>query len=250
MSKDITVKINDVIETYFKENPKKEWIPVKEIMPHLIKAGVFAKDNKKGLPLRKVLRALDKENKLDKIPSVHAERKESNVYWYLVQKGFKYVSQEPVKEVTRKQKAISRRESSDEYYLIGLINELLDTKASHQHTFNFLLGDLHKNGKKRTELPLDAYYKDLNLVVEFIMKEDSDSDEHADKEEKMTISGVSRSEQRRIYRLRKRSVLKEEEINLIEIEYEMFECDNNNKLVRNKECDIQVLQGLLKNYIK
>ena len=45
-------------------------------MPALINAGVFTKDHKKGLPLRKILRKLDTENSLDKIPFVHAERKE------------------------------------------------------------------------------------------------------------------------------------------------------------------------------
>ena len=98
MSKDIIAKINEVVKAYFNAHSEKDWVAAKEIMPDLIKAGVFTKDNKKGLPLRKVLRALDKEKALDKIPFVHAERKESNVYWYLVRKGGKYVPKEFIPE--------------------------------------------------------------------------------------------------------------------------------------------------------
>jgi len=238
MSKEIAERINEVVAAYFEANPKTEWIPAKTIMPNLIKAGIFVKDVKRGLPLRKVLRSLDKENSLKSIPLVHVERNEDSVYWYFVREGGKYTPKEPVNEITNKQKAINRRESSDEYYLIGLINELLDTRASHQHTFNFLLGDYHKNGKTRTELPLDAYYKDQNLVIEFLDKNSSDSVHGG----KMTISGVSRSEQREIYRQRKQSVLKGNDINLIE--------DNEQMLIRDKDKDNAVLNVILKHYIK
>jgi len=246
MSKDLVKQINDVVMAYFKANPTTEWIPAKTVMPELIKAGVFVKDVKKGLPLRKVLRDLDRENALDKIPLIHAERKEKNVYWYFVREGGMYTPKEPVNEITNKQKAINKRESSDEYYLVGLINEIFNTRASHQHTFDFLLGDYHKNGKTRTELPLDAYYKDLNLVIEFLDKQNSDSINR----DKMTISGVTRAEQREIYRLRKQSVLKGNDINLIEIDYAKFDCDDEQMLSRNKDKDISILKEILKHYVK
>ena len=68
MSKKIEEIINSVVEVYLKENSEIEWIPAKAIMPDLIAAGVFPKDVKKGLPLRKFLRLLDKNNALDSIP--------------------------------------------------------------------------------------------------------------------------------------------------------------------------------------
>ena len=244
--KDIVSQINEVVAAYFVANPETEWIPSKAIMADLIKVGVFIKDVKKGMPLRKVLRSLDRDKALDSMPLLHAERNEDTVYWYFVREGGKYTPKEPVNEVTNKQKAIKRRESSDEYYVIGLINELLDTRASHQHTFNFLLGDYHKNGKTRTELPLDAYYKDQNLVIELLDNNSSDSIDH----DKITISGVTRSEQRNIYRDRKRSVLKGNDINLIEIEYASFERDDEQNLSRNKENDLAFLKGTLKHYLK
>ena len=54
----------------------------KEFMPLFIENGIFNKDYREGLPIRKVLRALDTENSLDKIPYVHAERKSKITNWY------------------------------------------------------------------------------------------------------------------------------------------------------------------------
>jgi len=245
MNEDIIVGINKVITDYFKNNPKVEWIPVKEIMPALIEAGVFNKDEKRGLPIRLVLRKLDAAKALDKIPFVHAERKGVDTYWYLVREGAKYVTKDNVLPVSRKQQSVQKRENSDEYYLVGLCNELLNEKASHQHTFHFLLGDLHRDGKSRTKLPLDAYYPKLNLVIEFFEKEDKSSEAAQTR----TVSKVSRVEQRKKYTERKREVLKEKNIDLIEMDYDEFECDESNKLVRNKDADLKILKEILKNVL-
>ena len=42
MSEDRIAKINEVIANYFKTNSKVNWIPAKDIMPDLIKAGVMS----------------------------------------------------------------------------------------------------------------------------------------------------------------------------------------------------------------
>jgi hypothetical protein len=245
MNDDGIVGINKVLADYFKDNSTVEWIPAKKIMPALISAGVFFKDEKKGLPLRKVLRKLDKEKGLDKIPLLHAERKGVDTYWYFVREGAQYVSKDVALPETKKQKIALKKENSDEYYLVGLCNELLGEKAIHQHTFNFLVGDLHKDGKRRTRLPLDAFYVGLNLVIEFYEREDE-----ADGAKVITISNVKRSEQRKIYAQRKRDVLKEKGIDLVEMDYDEFECDENNRLVRNKEVDIKLLKEILQDVLK
>jgi hypothetical protein len=130
--------------------------------------------------------------------------------------------------------------------LVGLCNEILKEKAVHQYSFNFLLGDLHKDGKRRTRLPLDAFYFGLNMAIEFYEKGDEDSDDA----KVITVSNVKRSEQRKIYAQRKRDVLKEKGIGLIEMDYDEFECDKENKLVRNKEADIKLLREILKDFVK
>jgi len=246
MSEDKIASINEVIADYFKNNPTVEWIPAKEIMTALISVGVFFKDEKKGLPLRKVLRALDKEKALDKIPLLHAERKGIDTYWYFVREGAQYVSKDVALPETKKQQIAVRKENSDEYYLVGLCNEILKEKAVHQHSFNYLLGDLHKDGKRRTRLPLDAFYFGLNMAIEFYEKGDEESDDS----KVITVSNVKRSEQRKIYAQRKRDVLKEKGIGLVEMDYDEFECNEDNSLVRNKEADVKLLKEMLQGFLK
>ena len=36
----------------------------------------------------------------------------------------------------------------------------------------------------------------------------------------------------------------------MEIGYDEFECDNKNKLIRNKEADTKILEEILKEYIQ
>jgi hypothetical protein len=251
MTEETIEKINEVIADYFNANSDVDWIPAKEIMPDLIKAGIFKKDEKSGLPLRKVLRALDEQDALDKIPYVHPERIEKNTYWYLVKESAQYVPKEIINPISKKQRAIINRKNSDESYIIDLCDELLNEKAARQHTFDFLVGDVHQDGRSRTQLPLDAYYLDLNLVIEYIeMQQAPDADTTLDKQDKMTISGVRRAEQRKIYNRRKREVLRKKQINLVEIKYTDFELDSQNKLIRDNEKATKVLKKILKKFIK
>lgn len=74
--------INSVLQDYFTKHPQSEMTLAKEFMHLFIKNGIFNKDYKEGLPIRKILRALDDENSLDKIPYVHAERKPKITNWY------------------------------------------------------------------------------------------------------------------------------------------------------------------------
>ena len=76
-------RINEVVTDYFKNNLSVNEIPAMDLMPEFIKAGIFNKDyERKGLPIRKLLRELDRNNELDKIPSLLPERKPINTYWY------------------------------------------------------------------------------------------------------------------------------------------------------------------------
>tara|TARA_B110001454_G_C12638055_1_gene399968 strand:+ start:331 stop:1041 length:711 start_codon:yes stop_codon:yes gene_type:complete len=236
MSDENLEQINELITHYFKLNTEVDWIPLKLIMPTLVNAGIFNKDEKKGLPLRKILRVLDKENNLSKIPSVHAERRSENVYWYLVREGKEYSPKEIISPITKKEKGKLNIENSDEFYLVNLCDELLKEKASRKHTFDTLVGRLHKKGKGRSKLPLDAYYENLKLAIEFF-------------EKKETNESVEREAQRKFYDQRKKEVLQKKEIKLIDVNYALFECNEHDKLIRDKAKDIKVLQDLLKDFI-
>lgn len=239
MNEDNLKKINEVIHHYFEANTSVDWIPVSSIMPDMIKAGIFTKDKKKGLPIRKVLRTLDQESILAKIPTVHAERRPENVYWYFVRAGKEYVPKELINPISKKKKSILNIENSDEFYLVNLCDELLEQKASRKHTFDTVVGNLHKRGKGRTKLPLDAYYKDLKLVIEFFRK----SDEVLDELEQARITQIKRYNE-----IKKKAILKKN-LRLLAINYASFEHDETNKIIRNTEEDKLILRGLLKAFL-
>lgn len=241
--------INEVIATYFKASTDVDWMPAKVIMPELIKAGVFTKDEKNGLPLRKIFRELDKENALAKIPRLHAERAGDNTYWYLVKEGVTYTPKD-VKDtgVPKGKQRRATRAESDQYYLLNLCDKLLDQSASRQHKFGFILGDFHKNDKTRSALPVDAYYSKPEFVIEFL-DNGNETEIEFGKPGRVTVSGVDRAEQRKIYAQRKRKALRSKEIPLVEIDFSAFECDAHNKLVRNEAKDEAVLKKLLKDYL-
>lgn len=245
---DRVTQINRVVESYFIKNVDKNWIPAKDIMPDLILAGVFSKDKKKGLPLRKILRTLDGEKALSNIPTLHAERTETAIYWYFVREGSKLPESIAVNTISKKEKSKTVRENSDEFYILGLCDEILKQKGSRKHTFSFLLGDKHKKGKTRTMLPLAAYYKDANLVIEFLEKNNK-TKQQLEKLEVNTISGITRGEQIKRYNKRRREVLQKKDINLIEIDYSLFECNSEKNLSRENDKDIRLLKKILKQYL-
>ena len=77
-------KINQVVEAYFEANPGVTKIAAKELMPDFMQAGIFEYNNRDGLPLREILRALDREKRLNLIPRLYPERKTRNTYWYFI----------------------------------------------------------------------------------------------------------------------------------------------------------------------
>ena len=135
---------------------------------------------------------------------------------------------------------MSKRQESDEYWVINLLENIFREHASRQHRFPFLLGDVGKNGR-RVSLPVDAYFAQANVAVEFAEKQHSQSIAHFDKPDKMTISGVHRGEQRKLYDIRKVQTLKEEGIPLLVVSHSEFQCKTDGRLVRDLHADNAVL---------
>ena len=139
-------------------------------------------------------------------------------------------------EMSQENTVSKGRTASDEHYVIDLCDEILGYKALRQHRFDFLRGD---NG---TRLPVDAYYHELKIVVEYYESQHTESTPFFDN--KKTVSGVSRGEQRRIYDQRRKEVLPENGIKLIVISYIDF--GGTKKLVRNHDRDLKVIKEILK----
>jgi hypothetical protein len=239
-------QINKVITDYFELNTSVKIIPAKDMMPYFILAGVFVKDNKNGLPIRNVLRRLDEKNELHKIPFVSAERKETNTNWFFQRSG-NYVPTEKILKEKPKKKEIPKsdnRKDSDEHYVLGLCDEVLKTQGLRQHRFDFLLGDPNAQGKC-SKLPVDSYYPDFNLVIEYKEQQHTKANKHFDKPDLFTVSGVHRGEQRKIYDQRRLDVLPKHGIQIIEISYSDFNYDRKDKIVRSPG-DLDSVKKILK----
>ena len=139
-----------------------------------------------------------------------------------------------------------KNKKKNEDYVIDLCDKILGSTSSRQHKFEFLIGDPDKNGKCR-KLPVDAYYEKLNLVVEYREKQHSERVPFFDKPDKMTVSGVSRDQQRKIYDERRRKILPKHNIKLVEISYSDFEYYTRKHIIRNTN-DEAIVRHKLKDF--
>jgi len=136
---------------------------------------------------------------------------------------------------------VGHQDMRDEHYIITLCDELLGREAVRQHHFSFLLGD---SGRM---LPVDAFYPDLKLVIEYRERQHSEPVAFFDR--KATVSGVARGLQRALYDQRRRDILRQNGIALVELCYSEFSHTKGKRLLRNREEDLSVLRMKLQTYI-
>ena len=143
---------------------------------------------------------------------------------------------------------MSKSSGKDEHYVIDLCDEVLGLSATRQHKFDFLLGD---RGPKRParRLPVDAYYKSLNLVIEYHERQHSEPVAHFDKQHILTVSGVHRGEQRRLYDERRRTKLPENGLQLVIFTCSEFSHHRNKRLKRESDTDRAVVRERLSSYL-
>jgi hypothetical protein len=133
----------------------------------------------------------------------------------------------------------------DEHYVLELCDRLLGEKSSKQHRFDFLLGDKNAKGRQ-VKLPVDGYYINRNLVVEYCERQHTEAVDFFDKPDKLTISGIHRGLQRKIYDERRRTVLNEKGFILLEFSYTDFQFDRRKRIIRNEPSDTLVIASKLK----
>jgi hypothetical protein len=136
----------------------------------------------------------------------------------------------------------------DEVYVLDLCNEVLNLKSLRQHKFEFLLGDTNRKGTA-VRLPVDAYYETLKLVVEYRERQHTEIVNFFDRPDRITLSGVHRGEQRKLYDERRRTVLPKHGLELIEISFSDFNHDNQKRIIRDKKQDFQIIRKLLGAYV-
>jgi len=139
-----------------------------------------------------------------------------------------------------------RRSDNDECYVINVCDRVLGLSGQRQKRFDFLLGDPGKTGSC-VRLPVDAYYSDLNLVIEY--REIQHFQRNSLMDKRMTCSGLTRGEQRKLYDQRRRDVLPTRGIRLIEFDYHLFGHDVRDRLTRNEVNDDAVVRAKLVDYL-
>lgn len=132
----------------------------------------------------------------------------------------------------------------DANYVLDLCDDILAQASLREHRFPFLVGD---TGRK---LPVDSYYPELKLVVEYHERQHTEAVDFFDKPDKLTIGGVSRGEQRKLYDQRRRDVLPEHGISLVEFYVSDFPYDRRKRLKRAPEIIRSILQTRLESLNK
>lgn len=136
------------------------------------------------------------------------------------------------------------RADSDESYVIDLCDEVLGERARRQHRFDWLLGDPDSAGARAT-LPVDAYYPDHRLVVEYRERQHDEPVAHFDKPDVLTVSGVHRGEQRRIYDRRRDELIPSHGLRLVVIRSGDLASNMQGRLTRDPPGDLATVRAML-----
>jgi hypothetical protein len=131
----------------------------------------------------------------------------------------------------------------DEIYVIDLCDQLFGLSASRQHRFDWLEGDPGVDGRRR-RLPVDAYYEDLALVVEYREQQHDRPVPYFDKQDRLTVSGVHRGEQRRSYDRRRDELIPQHGLRLWAIVPDDVRADRRGRLsARDRSLDLEHLSA-------
>ena len=139
------------------------------------------------------------------------------------------------------------RETSDEAYVIDLCDRILDRKAQRQARFEFLRGDPGLSGRSVC-LPVDAYWSELRLVVEYRERQHYESVPMMDR--RATISGVPRGVQRARYDDRRAVLLPQHGLSLVVLRADQFERSGRRRLCRILQADLAVVRRALKDFVR
>jgi hypothetical protein len=136
------------------------------------------------------------------------------------------------------------RTHSDEYYVLDLCDEVLGVAGSRQHKFQWLRGDVSPRTGKSVCLPVDSYWQTHRLVVEFHEAKRALVNEHFDKLDRLTVSGVDRVAQRQMYDERRAQQIPLHGLRLVVIRADHFAVACH-RIRRDPVCDLGIVRALL-----
>jgi hypothetical protein len=136
------------------------------------------------------------------------------------------------------------RDTSDEAYVLTLCDRVLGIPGLRRHRFDWLLGDPGKSGRQM-RLPVDAYWPDVRLVVEYRELQHERLTPHFDKPDRMTISGVHRGIQRALYDARRDELIPANGLRLVVIRLSDLDATPRGRLKRSSASDLDAIKNLL-----
>lgn len=140
-------------------------------------------------------------------------------------------------------------DDSDEAYVLGLCDEVLGSRSSRQHRFSWLLGDPGKSGHQ-VKLPVDGYWHELSLVVEYRKLQHDQPNKHFDKPHRLTVSGVHRGEQRALYDQRRNELIPANGLRLVVIKPSDLASNARGRLKRHRDADLTATRLLVSGIIE
>lgn len=105
-----------------------------------------------------------------------------------------------------------------ERYVVGLLEQLLGPR-DEKGSFDWAVGDVSPKTGRAVPLPFDAVWEDRGLIIEVDEEQHREATPFFDKVDRLTVSGVHRGEQRRLYDERKRAAATEHGYKVIVIEW-------------------------------
>ncbi len=139
----------------------------------------------------------------------------------------------------------ARNPDNDAFYVLNICDELLGIPAAREHRFDWLRGDVSARTGRSMTLPVDGFWNSFNLVVEVMESQHFEPTTHFDKPDVLTVSGVHRGVQRRIYDLRKAEQVSMHGITMVAIPISAFEV-RGKKIKRDRERDVDAVRAILR----
>lgn len=138
---------------------------------------------------------------------------------------------------------MAARSESDEHYVLDLCDQVLGQPASRQHRFEWLRGDFSTKRQSHSYLPVDGFWHNFGLVVEYAERQHTESVALFDRRD--TVSGVTRGLQRKLYDQRRIELVPAHGFKVVVIPATAFEL-RRGRIQRDPESDLEVIRRLLR----
>ncbi len=131
-------------------------------------------------------------------------------------------------------------------YVTELLVEILGP-AEKEKRFDWCRGDARSPGGRGIALPFDAVWESRKLIVEVDERQHGEAVGLFDKPERLTISGVHRGEQRKLYDARKERLAGERGYELVRVDVIVVLASQGKRIVPgDREADRAAILDLLR----